>query len=519
MFGIVEDDDPALDVYYKQVGRIVKLETKTVELDFGCIFLLRQVRFEPSTTEWIATLSDDQIASLFQIPQAEEYIQGRLKISPFSFSWNELFATVLYPIRFQCREAPIIDLNDTKKDFSELYYTYVLGGGLCDQCKMLAHEYGDQQIDITTIALIAREKRYNLQAVFYTYVQRKIAENAVIELSQLYNPKVYFDSTTEYGQNLILEQIQRFNYLPNQDFKIGKSTYGLGLFVKRDFLIADVEETIFGEYLGFVVTQDLANRLPYRFDKVVVLDKVDKAIVPEIARRDGSQFNYFCYANDPGYEGQPNIAFKQVGQKMYIVPLKGTYTAGEELLLDYGLEYWRYVPSYWKDEEQRQEAFRDLEYWANLKKDNLEDVVEKVNKQPGPRVKRVIFANGAVGYGLFAERDYGGDDFVTNYGGVEVPSTYEGPYTVSISEKAKDKKTQDSEFEFDIRDKGRWVNEGTPDPKDRTKTREKLQNVTLKYGRPKNQKGKKRMYFATTKPVKRGEEFYWDYSRFYKRTW
>lgn len=133
------------------------------------------------------------------------------------------------------------------------------------------------------------------------------------------------------------------------------------------------------------------------------------------------------------------------------------------------------------------EAYADF---ADLNYDNLETIIERVNRIKGPIVKKV---NDVIGYGLFADKDYEIGEKVTQYGGKKVSKKASGSYVVQVSSYA-----YDAEFEFNLKDKGRWIN----DSKD--------MNVTLK---------KEGLWFVTTKQVKKGEEFLWYYGKDYNRDW
>ncbi len=145
-----------------------------------------------------------------------------------------------------------------------------------------------------------------------------------------------------------------------------------------------------------------------------------------------------------------------------------------------------------------------------LTPENKEVIIAKANALGGPQIK---FVNPVVGYGLFAERNYNTKEFVAFYGGV-VSETGEGDYVVGVTEDL----AYDSEFEFNLADKGRWINENSQDMK--------IQNVRMRYDRgeifdesAKPVWSKKRLYFVTTRFVREGEEFYWWYGMDYRRPW
>jgi hypothetical protein len=143
--------------------------------------------------------------------------------------------------------------------------------------------------------------------------------------------------------------------------------------------------------------------------------------------------------------------------------------------------------------------------WVDLRKDDKESVIRRINNLPsGPKV---VFINPIIGYGLVAERDYKVGEFVTFYGGVET-NDEDGDYVVIVDEDY----AVDSEFVFDIRDRGRWVNE-------KFENGEFYENVSLRYGKHDEKWKENEVFFYTIKPVKEGEEFYWWYGEEYQRPW
>lgn len=108
-----------------------------------------------------------------------------------------------------------------------------------------------------------------------------------------------------------------------------------------------------------------------------------------------------------------------------------------------------------------------------------------------------------MGYGLFAEYDYPANAPVTSYSGEKVYGRFKGDYYLKVN----DRWGIDAEFKFNIHLKGRWINENPVDPRD--------QNVELKR---KGDNGE-RLVFYTTRPVHRGEQFFWYYGPDYHRTW
>ena len=134
-------------------------------------------------------------------------------------------------------------------------------------------------------------------------------------------------------------------------------------------------------------------------------------------------------------------------------------------------------------------------------------VIERINALPGPKVK---FVNPIVGFGLFADRDYQPGEFVAFYGGIKKKKTQgDGPYVVEGRSYA-----YDAEHKFDIRDKGRWVNENPVNERDYNVD---MMFRTWEKNLPKF-KGK-RLFFVTKKKVPKGTEFFWWYGTKYDRPW
>lgn len=131
------------------------------------------------------------------------------------------------------------------------------------------------------------------------------------------------------------------------------------------------------------------------------------------------------------------------------------------------------------------------DFQVDLYKQDIDEIIDLANKLGGPIIK---YINREMGYGLFAERNYEKGEFVTYYGGVENDKYHEGDYVVFFHGK-----TIDSEFKFQLSEKGRWINHNS----------NRIINVELKY---KNGK----LFFETTENVQRGDEFIWFYGKQYK---
>lgn len=142
--------------------------------------------------------------------------------------------------------------------------------------------------------------------------------------------------------------------------------------------------------------------------------------------------------------------------------------------------------------------------WVNLRDDcyaSLDEIIECANEF-GPIIKDC--ESEVMGKGLFAEKDYEEGQKVTCYSGEKVyGARASGDYYLKVNERWG----IDAEFKFNIYHKGRWINENPIDPRD--------QNVELKR---KGDHGD-RLVFVTTRPVKKGEQFFWYYGVDYKRTW
>ena len=102
------------------------------------------------------------------------------------------------------------------------------------------------------------------------------------------------------------------------------------------------------------------------------------------------------------------------------------------------------------------------------------------------------------------------------YGGTKRKKTQgTGPYVVEGRSYA-----YDAEYEFDIRDKGRWVNENPDNERDFNvdmmfRTWEDAHRMIKNLPKFKG----KRLFFVTKKEVKEGNEFYWWYGTKYDRPW
>jgi hypothetical protein len=517
-FVIVIDEN--LPFFFRKAGRLVSSGKRTLEAEFRngallFIFLQEQVRVEDNTQDWIAKQSKEYFESVFQIDSIKKYVKKTLWYHTPKFSWDAAFAKVIYPAIFNCGKVPLMQLNKTEEFFEIFFEANYAEIAEDDASNVFVYAYGDGDIDITKIINVSKEQRMSFATALYTFVSRMRAEQAVRSLRTKYNSNHYFDSTIGSGKEHIRKQIDKFNDDPDQNwFKVQESTYDLGLFVKNSFTVE--EDHIFMEYTGLLIPNDIATKLPYRYDKLFALKKQDVTVAPEICRFDGDQFNFFCYANDPGYntEKKANIAFVEKKGKVFIQALKTKYVAGEEFLLEYGVDYWRYSVSYWGGPEQRRAAL-GLDYWVDLRKDNVAEVIRKANAAGGPQI--VLEENEELGYGLQADKDYVAGEFVTTYGGVLVAEDEDEDadakyyaVTIETDKKKKEYVILDVEFRFDYRDKGRWVNEHP------SNVVREYDNVNLKTDRDEEPET---AYFYATKKVKKGEFFYWNYGPKYKRFW
>jgi hypothetical protein len=439
----------------------------------------------------------------FQTVSFELYVEEHLWSNPETFSWDVAFADEIYPLLANTLKMPIVKLSNTE-EFFELFYDANYEED--DESNVFVYACGDGPVDIISLVNLAKAKKMRLEDALHAYVSRKHAQTAEQELATLFDPNVYFNSvSTDIGRKMIADQIAEFNRT-NEYFEIKTSKYDLGLFVKKSFSKDFKNFPIFMRYTGFQIPQSVAKALPFKYDKMYELTTTD-SVVPEICRIDGKEFNYFCYANDPGYEKEANVTFADYGKgAVYIEALKKDYVKGEEIFIHYGEDYWRYNVDYWGGPIQR-EIVLGVNVMVDLRKDNLQQVIMKANMAPGPKV--VPEEDIKLGYGLQAERDYTVGTFITKYGGIENEDDNKKirPYAVKIEHKGKFV-VLDAEFQFDYRDKGRWVNEH---PLNIARYGD---NVNLRFD-----KDPTTAYFYASKDVKKGEFFYWNYGPLYKRTW
>ena len=123
---------------------------------------------------------------------------------------------------------------------------------------------------------------------------------------------------------------------------------------------------------------------------------------------------------------------------------------------------------------------------------------------PGPVVLKV---SEQMGFGLFAERDYGPREFITEYNGNIIKDRrLGGPYVVDVIWRGPSKRELwhiDGAYGFALSAKGRWVNEGKP------------LNATMKWGNTQQQ-----AYLQTLgiDRIPKGSQFYWDYGPEYDRS-
>lgn len=102
------------------------------------------------------------------------------------------------------------------------------------------------------------------------------------------------------------------------------------------------------------------------------------------------------------------------------------------------------------------------------------------------------------GFGLFADRFYKSTERVTHYDGLVGGNDQEGDYVVQVDKYV----TMDGKYGFELRNKGRWINEG---PK---------QNVNMRREKP-----LPFMYVDYGQDVNKGQEFFWAYGPYYKRNY
>ncbi len=103
------------------------------------------------------------------------------------------------------------------------------------------------------------------------------------------------------------------------------------------------------------------------------------------------------------------------------------------------------------------------------------------------------------GFGLFADKPYKSRQVVTDYGGAKRGIEHYGDYVIQYDEK----NTIDGAFGFNLKDKGRWINE------DRG-----AKNVEIRKANPWPY-----VFVDYGKQVEKGEEFLWDYGPNYERTY
>lgn len=183
--------------------------------------------------------------------------------------------------------------------------------------------------------------------------------------------------------------------------------------------------------------------------------------------------------------------------------------------------------------KQRQESIRQIEVWRKQLTPQMMkriqhyvasqwDVTEParliplallVNLTPGPVVLKTPHA----GYGLFAERDYGQEEWVTHYRGL-INFCDEGPYVVDVQSRNVRTGTAkwihiDAFYGFTLESKGRWVNENRVwnEPRNRY---DYTQNVTLKWDNAE----KTASFYTQSHRVSKGDAFYWYYGKAYKRS-
>ncbi len=162
----------------------------------------------------------------------------------------------------------------------------------------------------------------------------------------------------------IADWVERFNTSdPNNDkVEIFKSNYGFALRAKKGFKRGDR----IGYYTGLEVPEDIGDDLPDYYDKLVQGFRPGTTIVGDVMNRNG-EFNYCSFANDPGFLGgfmgrkgskpkptdwtraSGNVELKSVydsyrDEGYVYMQAKTNIAPGQEILLNYGPEYWHDKP-------------------------------------------------------------------------------------------------------------------------------------------------------------------------------
>jgi hypothetical protein len=72
---------------------------------------------------------------------------------------------------------------------------------------------------------------------------------------------------------------------------------------------------------------------------------------------------------------------------------------------------------------------------VDLRRHNKEQVIQLANYIGGPQI---LYVDNVVGYGLFAEKDYNGREFVTTYGGEVMGPNHGGSYAFDMGRRRGD---------------------------------------------------------------------------------
>jgi hypothetical protein len=154
-------------------------------------------------------------------------------------------------------------------------------------------------------------------------------------------------------------------------FSIRPTQYGHGLFSEG----ALKREEMIGEYEGVEVPEEIADNLPHSYNKIVPSSRAGHSIVGDVMKK--GKTNFASFANDPGYTGTKKTGvFKNESNvklstgkdgKVYMTTTKAI-APGQELLLDYGPEYWEGNEEYHKGDKRALKATAQAAEKARRKK-------------------------------------------------------------------------------------------------------------------------------------------------------
>lgn len=140
---------------------------------------------------------------------------------------------------------------------------------------------------------------------------------------------------------------------------------------------------------------------------------------------------------------------------------------------------------------RRRGAFEDDIITEAVLESDYDNVIERVNAVPGPKV---AWDSERGCHGLKADRHYGRGEIVTTYGGRRSIREIAGDYVARCSEEYVD-----ARIDFRLSQKGRWINES-----DRDRT-----HVNVRLGRT----------IRATRTITEGEWLFTDYGNDYARTY